>query len=186
MSFHSFRCHFSIISSFRCHSIHSNLIPSFWRHSTHSDVIPVILSCWDDLGMTLFWNDENDLRMPISLIPGSFWSSCAIPDDREKMAFFHSHPCHSDVIPSFEHHSEIRNQLKWGRNDGWFEAEVDKVPWKAFQNPRDERHACELLRFSCFHLKSLSIDHKMKILNQASGQQWISQMLQSPKQLFWI
>ena len=112
---------------------HSDLIPISFHHS---EVILVILMSfhsfwvvWDDLGMTLFRNDENDLGMPISLIPGSFWSSCAIPDDREKMAFFHSHPCHSDVIPSFEHHSEIMNQLKRGRNDGWFEAEVDKVPY---------------------------------------------------------
>ena len=126
MSFHSFRCH----------STHSDVIPFILTSFHHSDVIPLIPMSfhsfwvvWDDLGMTLFRNDENDLGMPISLIPGSFWSSCAIPDDREKMAFFHSHPCHSDVIPSFEHHSEIRNQLKWGRNDGWFEAEVDKVPW---------------------------------------------------------
>ena len=138
MSFHSFRCHSIhsdviplILTSFH----HSDVIPFISISFHHSDVIPFIPMSfhsfwvvWDDLGMTLFWNNENDLGMQISLIPGSFWSFSAIPDDREKMAFFHSHPCHFDVIPSFEHHSEIRNQLKWGRNDGWFEAEVDKVP----------------------------------------------------------
>ena len=119
MSFHSFWCHSThsevipfILTSFH----HSDVIPFIPISFHHSDVILVILMSfqsfwvvWDDLGMTLFRNDENDLGMPISLIPGSFWSSCAIPDDREKMAFFHSHPCHSDVIPSFEHHSEIWN-----------------------------------------------------------------------------
>ena len=78
---------------------------------------------WDDLGMTVFRNDENDLGMPISLIPGSFWSFRAIPNDREKMAFSHSHPCHSDVIPF------ILSCLRWPRND--FISEWREWPWNA-------------------------------------------------------
>ena len=107
MSFHSFRCHSNIISSFWCHSTHSNLISSFRCHSIHSDVILFIPMSFHSF--RCHFNIISSFRcdsIHSNLIP-SFWR----------------HSSHSDVIPV------ILSCLRWPRND--FISEWREWPWNA-------------------------------------------------------
>ena len=144
MSFH----HLNVIPSFECHSIiwisfyHSRFIPSiivhvrnilsFGCHFIHSMVIRAL----EWRGMTFCWNDRNEVRMMISVIPDvrmmiSFIP--VIPNYRKKWGLPWFHSCHSDLIPSFGCHSKIQFQKEWCRNDRWFLEKVDHFPqWNIF------------------------------------------------------
>ena len=107
--------HVGNILSFGCHFIHSMVIRALeWR------------------GMTFCWNDRNDVRMMISVIPDvrmmiSFIP--VIPNYRKKWGLPWFHSCHSDLIPSFGCHSKIQFQKEWCRNDRWFLEKVDHFPF---------------------------------------------------------
>ena len=140
------RCHPSIPSSFCNYSIirmsfhHSSVIPSiiahvgnimsFGGHFIHSMVIRAL----EWRGMTFCWNDRNDVRMMISVIPdvGMMISVIpVIPNYRKKWGLPWFHSCHSDLIPSFGCHSKIKFQKEWRRNDRWFWKKVDHFPSSA-------------------------------------------------------
>ena len=137
------RCHPSIPSSFCNYSIirmsfhHSSVIPSiiahvgnilsFGGHFIHSMVIRAL----EWRGMTFCWNDRNDVRMMISVIPDVRMMISVIPvipNYRKKWGLPWFHSCHSDLIPSFGCHSKIKFQKEWRRNDRWFWEKVDHFP----------------------------------------------------------
>ena len=142
MPFHSSKghsCHLNLIPSFHCHPIipssfwptnlihvsshHLNVIPltiahgdniqSFGCHSIHSIVIwgfemtrdENIVEwqewCWNDV--LVIWNTFPSFLS--SQMSGQNWGNCRF------------HPCHPEVIPSFECHSKILNQWENAPND---------------------------------------------------------------------